>query len=322
MSAYKKFNSQDVYVSTYTAKKNWIVSGSQYSDYGVVNLPGYSGSGAYTVSARNLHKNYDRRLVYESVHHLYYSSFTNGEMQTSSSFENFLQSSFNISGSRDLSEVISVYSLSRDIYGTAVQPNSFQIKPDEDTEEYVVTGYANGVVETVGKLYGSSTAWGVGATKRRRRPRKKVPGYTETIVDDGEGNLYLKNKYSDQPNTIKVGNIIYTHGQIVLANDIVAKYFNNYVDGEIKWKSTHPIYTYNYHCKLKESEFTHTLNPSAISGSNGDIAANVAGEEFSPYITTVGLYNDANELIAIAKTGQPIPIPKDSDMTIVAKIDL
>lgn len=322
MSAYKKFNSQDVYVSTYTAKKNWIVSGSQYSDYGVVNLPGYSGSGAYTVSARNLHKNYDRRLVYESVHHLYYSSFTNGEMQTSSSFENFLQSSFNISGSRDLSEVISVYSLSRDIYGTAVQPNSFQIKPDEDTEEYVVTGYANGVVETVGKLYGSSTAWGVGATRRRRRPRKKVPGYTQTIVDDGEGNLYLKNKYSDQPNTIKVGNIIYTHGQIVLANDIIAKYFNNYVDGEIKWKSTHPIYTYNYHCKLKESEFTHTLNPSAVSGSNGDIAANVAGEEFSPYITTVGLYNDANELIAIAKTGQPIPIPKDSDMTIVAKIDL
>ena len=195
MSTYKKFNSQDVYVSTYTAKKNWIVSGSQYSDYGVVNLPGYSGSGAYTVSARNLHKNYDRRLVYESVHHLYYSSFTNGEMQTSSSFENFLQSSFNISGSRDLSEVISVYSLSRDIYGTAVQPNSFQIKPDEDTEEYVVTGYASGVVETVGKLYGSSTAWGVGATRRRRRSTKKIPGYTETIVDDGEGNLYLKNKY-------------------------------------------------------------------------------------------------------------------------------
>ena len=322
MSTYKKFNSQDVYVSTYTAKKNWIVSGSQYSDYGVVNLPGYSGSGAYTVSARNLHKNYDRRLVYESVHHLYYSSFTNGEMQTSSSFENFLQSSFNISGSRDLSEVISVYSLSRDIYGTAVQPNSFQIKPDEDTEEYVVTGYANGVVETVGKLYGSTTAWGVGATRRRKRARKKVPGYTQTIVDDGEGNLYLKNKYSDQPNTIKVGNIIYTHGQIVLANDIIAKYFNNYVDGEIKWKSTHPIYTYNYHCKLKESEFTHTLNPSAVSGSNGDIAANVAGEEFSPYITTVGLYNDANELIAIAKTGQPIPTSKDSDMTIVAKIDL
>lgn len=321
MSAYKKFNSQDVYVSTYTAKKNWIVSGSQYSDYGVVNLPGYSGSGAYTVSARNLHKNYDRRLVYESVHHLYYSSFTDGEMQTSSSFENFLQSSFNISGSRDLSEVISVYSLPRDTYGTAVQPNSFQIEPDDDSEEYVTTNYANGVVEVVGKLYGATTAWGVGATKRRRR-RKLTPGYTQAIVDDGEGNLFLKNKYSDQPNTIKVGNIIYTHGQIVLANDIIAKYFNNYVDGEIKWKSTHPIYTYNFHCKLKENEFTHTFNPSAIDGENGDVADNVAGEEFSPYITTVGLYNDANELIAVAKTGQPIPIPKDSDMTIVAKIDL
>ena len=73
---------------------------------------------------------------------------------------------------------------------------------------------------------------------------------------------------------------------------------------------------------MKENEFTHTFNPSAIDGENGDVADNVAGEEFSPYITTVGLYNDANELIAVAKTGQPIPIPKDSDMTIVAKIDL
>lgn len=321
MSAYKKFNSQDVYVSTYTAKKNWLVSGSQYSDYGVVNLPGYSGSGVYTVSAKNLHKNYDRRLVYESVNHLYYSSFTNGEMITSSSFENFLQSSFNVSASRDLSEVISVYSIPRDTYGTAIQPKSFQIKPDTDSEEYVTTGYANGVVEKVGFLYGASRRWGSGATGRGR-VRRRVPGYTETIVDDGEGNLYLKNRYSDEPNVTKIGNIIYTHGQIVLANDVIARYYNNYIDGEVKWKSTHPIYTYNFHCKLKESEFTHTLNPSAISGSNGDVADNVAGEEFSPYITTVGLYNDANELIAIAKTGQPIPIPKDSDMTIVAKIDI
>ena len=321
MSAYKKFNSQDVYVSTYTAKKNWLVSGSQYSDYGVVNLPGYSGSGVYTVSAKNLHKNYDRRLVYESVNHLYYSSFTNGEMITSSSFENFLQSSFNVSASRDLSEVISVYSIPRDTYGTAIQPKSFQIKPDTDSEEYVTTGYANGVVEKVGFLYGASRRWGSGATGRGRA-RRRVPGYTETIVDDGEGNLYLKNRYSDEPNVTKIGNIIYTHGQIVLANDVIARYYNNYIDGEVKWKSTHPIYTYNFHCKLKESEFTHTLNPSAISGSNGDVANNVAGEEFSPYITTVGLYNDANELIAIAKTGQPIPIPKDSDMTIVAKIDI
>ena len=323
MSTYKKFNSQDVYVSTYTAKKNWIVSGSQYSDYGVVNLPGYSGSGAYTVSARNLHKNYDRRLVYESVRHLYYSSFTDGEMLTSSSFENFLQSSYNISGSRDLSDIVSVYSLPRDTYGTAIQPDSFQIKPDSDTEEYVVADYANGVVENVGFLYGSGLAWRSGAgSTRGRRTTPRIPGYQETIVDDGEGNLFLKNKYSDEPNKDKVGNIIYSHGQIILANDSVARYYSNYINGEVKWKSTHPIYTYNFHCKLKEGEFTHTLNPSAISGSNGDIAENVAGEEFSPYITTVGLYNDANELIAIAKTGQPIPIPKDSDMTIVAKIDL
>lgn len=341
MSAYKKFNSQDVYVSTYTAKKNWVVSGSQYSDYGVVNIPGYSGSGVYTVSAKNLHKNYDRRLVYESVNHLYYSAFENGTIQTSSSFDNFLQSSFNISGSRDLSEVISVYSLPKGIYGTAIQPNSLEITPETGsafTEYHAFSAsvdstviYANSnlgysdtpnTIEIKGRYYGSVPNWKAGSTRRRISRGPVTDGHSETIIDDGEGNLFYKKNSGYELHPTKVGNVIYTHGQIILANDVIARYFNNYVDAEIKWKSTHPIYTYNFHCKLKENEFTHTFNPSALSGSNGDIADNVAGKEFSPYITTIGLYNDANELIAVAKTGQPIPIPKDSDMTIVAKIDL
>ena len=336
MNAYKKFNSQDVYVSTYTAKKNWIVSGSQYSDYGVVSLAGISGSRGYNVSDGFLFKNYDRRLVYESIRHLYYSSFKDGEILTSSSFENYLQSSFNTSGSRDINEVLSIYSLSRDTYGTAVQPKSIEITPDGDTEQYVEydadldtayaaknpsSDYARTTIERNGSLYGAVRKFGAGVNFGPFAP-PVLPGHTEKIIDDGEGNLFLTDNRTNTESKRKVGNIIYPQGQVIITDDEVARYYNNYTDGQIKWKSTHPIYTYNFHCKLKESEFTHTFNPSAMSGSNGDIAQNVAGEEFSPYITTVGLYNDANELIAVAKTGQPIPIPKDSDMTIVAKIDI
>ena len=108
----------------------------------------------------------------------------------------------------------------------------------------------------------------------------------------------------------------------MITDEIIASYYSSYIDGQITWKSTHPIYTYNFHCKLKESEFTHTYNPSALNGENGNIADNVAGEEFSPYFTTLGLYNDSNELIAIAKAGQPIPVPKDTDMTVVVKLDI
>jgi hypothetical protein len=65
-----------------------------------------------------------------------------------------------------------------------------------------------------------------------------------------------------------------------------------------------------------------TYNKTALTGSNGELASNVVGSDFTPYITTVGLYNDANELIAVAKTGRPIPKSQHSDMTFEIKIDI
>ena len=328
MGAFKKFNSQDVYVSTYTANKSWIVSGSQYSEHGVLNLPAHSGSGAYIPIPQNINKNYDRRLVYESIHHLYYSGFQDGVILTGSSYENYLQSSFNTSGSRILTDVASVYSLPKTIYGTAIKPKSLEIKPDGDSEEYVVAGYVRKeenkeFIEKIGFLYNSAFETNFGGSAGVVGINTVTGGdHTQKIKDDGEGTLYLENRTADGLSSRKVGNVIYPHGQIIITDDIIARYYSNYVDGEIKWKSTHPIYTYNFHCKLKESEFTHTFNPSALNGNNGDVADNVAGEEFSPYFSTIGLYNDANELIAIAKPGQPIPIPKDTDMTVVVKLDI
>ena len=40
------------------------------------------------------------------------------------------------------------------------------------------------------------------------------------------------------------------------------------------------------------------------------------------YITTIGLYNDANELVAVAKMGQPLPKSADTDMSMVVKLDV
>ena len=65
-----------------------------------------------------------------------------------------------------------------------------------------------------------------------------------------------------------------------------------------------------------------TYNRTATSGSLGQLANNITGSDFTPYITTVGLYNDANELIAVGKTGRPIPKTKNSDMTFEIKIDI
>ena len=54
----------------------------------------------------------------------------------------------------------------------------------------------------------------------------------------------------------------------------------------------------------------------------GDRNKNVTGGAFQPYKTTEGLYNDANQLIAVGKMSQPVPKPANTEMTIIVKIDI
>jgi hypothetical protein len=126
MSAYKKLNQQDAYITTYTPRKSWTVSGSQYADLGIQAVVGLSGSipyysktsdltyGGVRVPDQNIPQLYNRRLVFQSAYHLYYSLFNDSLVEATGSFENYLQSSFNISGSRYLDKRIAIFSLPKE----------------------------------------------------------------------------------------------------------------------------------------------------------------------------------------------------------------
>ena len=361
MSAYKKLNQQDAYISTYTARKSWVASGSQYRELGIQNIVGLSGSGAYIPNDLDLkyggniansgNTSFNRRLVFESNHHLYYSQFNNSVLTTSSSYENYLQSSFEVSGSRHLNTRVAIFSLPKEIYGTSLEPKSISILPDfvngGSFDNYVIDNYAtdqgvnstdaedNLYIENIDFLFGTT-----GANCNLADPdyilnesdyvQETIPNpgeYLDTpnsvkdcneIVDDGEGRLYFK--YSIP--RVYVGNVIYPHGQIIITDESVAMYYNHYFDAVLRWKSNLPIFTHNYHCRIKSGEFNHTLNKTALETSDGQIADLLSDPAFQPYITTVGLYNDANELIAVGKLGQPLPKSRETDMTIVTKIDM
>lgn len=82
------------------------------------------------------------------------------------------------------------------------------------------------------------------------------------------------------------------------------------------------IYENTVRCRINENDFNYTLNPSAIkSGSFGEYVDAVTGSEFRPYATTVGLYNDADELILVGKLSTPYPIPSNTDVTFVIRWD-
>lgn len=64
-------------------------------------------------------------------------------------------------------------------------------------------------------------------------------------------------------------------------------------------KSTH------YFCRLRNSEYNFSNNPSFVTGSQGDLAHPTMIKNPKVYVTTVGLYNRRKELVAVAKLSQP-----------------
>ncbi len=75
---------------------------------------------------------------------------------------------------------------------------------------------------------------------------------------------------------------------------------------------------------MRENEFNFSQNPTLISGSSnsGILYSFATGSYFDPFITTVGLYNNNKELIAVAKLAQPLPVSTITDTTILVNLDL
>ena len=75
--------------------------------------------------------------------------------------------------------------------------------------------------------------------------------------------------------------------------------------GLIKLQSEETITSNYVFVRARNSEFNYSTNPSNITGS-GDLRWNIMVNSPQSYITTVGLYNDNNELLAAAKISRPL----------------
>jgi len=343
MGAYKKLNKQDAYITTYTAHKQWALSGSQFDSYGIqaFNSAFKYNPTLQTQGPAPLTASYTAN----SLAQLYYPtrSSATGEI-ISHSFDYYYQTTLTLSGSRtyDKNRVSAgdtkpyLFSIPRNLYGVNIRPGSFKIKVDNPLEaatfvnDYVSNGYASN-----GGLPFLATTTDM------------------LFLDDAEGNIYLS---GSNPKYI-VGDLVYPHGMAIITDDLYAGFFqliqmprikNGIYSTATSWRSTlisfdssHPIFTHNYHCKVRESEYNFTHNPTAFSSSirttydstgeiystssmvnNGIINNKLTGSAFQPYITTVGLYNDANQLIAVGKMTSPIPKSANTEMTIIVKIDI
>jgi hypothetical protein len=72
--------------------------------------------------------------------------------------------------------------------------------------------------------------------------------------------------------------------------------------------------------RIKNGDFNYTTNPSMISGS-GEFYFPSLVDNPQTYITTVGMYNDANELLAVAKLSKPLVKDFTKEALVRVKLD-
>lgn len=73
--------------------------------------------------------------------------------------------------------------------------------------------------------------------------------------------------------------------------------------------------------RARNAEFNYSENPSFISGSTGEVIYPYFINSPQVYPTTVGLYNDANELLAVAKLSRPLQKNFTKEALVRVKLD-
>jgi hypothetical protein len=300
MSVFKQFLSQDVIVTPFKVNKSFTFYGGSSlitSDVGIDRLigtnitdtlfnpitdptTGYVNTGSY------------QRLVYNSIKELYYTNF--------------------LSSSKGDEAILTIID-----NGVILQSNKQQ-PSYENYLQSTLTPYRyfpTGSNDQIGIISIPSTLFG-----EQIKPKSfTLTSASNSLIDDGEGNIYLNNSSSI------VGNIIYSHGIITLTTASISGSINLYdyfITGSnitTSFESTYTIHETQYKCTIRESEFNLSYNPSLLSGST--LYDYATGSFFAPYITTVGLYDGQQNLLAVAKLSQPLPSSPTTDMNIIINID-
>lgn len=329
MSTFIKLNKQDAYISSYISHKRWIVDESEFLTYGIHTTTAISSSSDIEIS-NPITAEQESKLLYRSLDQLYYRQPNTSEVLdeygyvdlASYTYEKYNTTTLESKDVRALGDKAFVIEIPRNITGIAIKPTSFLLSTRNPFGDYILPDYID-----VDYIVEGAALPGQGNTVDNYMDVDYVEeGYVVgstttgdlTLIDDGNGNLI------DNDTSTKVGDIIYSHGLVIITDETIANNFIDQVivDYRLYFKSTKEILTHNYRCKVRETQLNATYNKTAYDNTTGELNTNVQNSYFEPYVTTVGLYNETHELIAVAKLSKPHPKSQFIDTTFVVSLDI
>ena len=339
MSVFKQFLSQDIIVTPFPVNKNFTILGDNFvsSNIGIdryvgTNYP-LSSSGDLGPTTGFISTGSYQFLVYNSIKELYYSNYLN----STASLGSPVVTASLIPGANKAGDVLVGPTSSAGRYWNYPQTTlTFEHYYPTSSNSYI------GVFSIPVGLFGNYIQPGT----------FNITSDSGSIYDDGQGNLIF-----ESTNAI-CGQIFYPHGLAVITSDsqpqgdtygtailgsslyglsdtIIVENFITSSNITCSFSSSLTIYETQFKCTAGQNEFNFSQNPTISSGSTtitssiGDfitpgqyIYSFATSSYFSPYITTVGLYNDNNDLLAVAKLATPLQISPVTDMTIQINIDM
>lgn len=295
MSAFKTLLTSDVVISPFEVNKSFSFYGSSsLFDNGVDRFIGKNIISDLFISGSNptgYVSSVNQSLMYNSIKDLYYSNFLQNQNGSDASTASF-NTDGTISGDRDTTNAYNYPQT------TLTQSRYF---PTGSNEEIFV-------ISTPSTLYGEYIQPGSFVFQDNTN--------NITLTDNKEGNIIS--------GSTNVGNIIYQHGIVIITNDISASLLYDNAEVTCSFSSSMTLYELQYRCNIRENEFTFSQNPTLISGSSNSGVINdfATGSYFNPYVTTLGLYNNNKELLAVAKLAQPLPMSSVTDTNIILNLDI
>ena len=99
-----------------------------------------------------------------------------------------------------------------------------------------------------------------------------------------------------------------------IANGIRNRIYN------ISFNNTTELNSTIYFCRANHNDFNYSSNPTYVSASKIRVKE-VSTDSPVSYVTTVGLYSAANELLAVAKLSEPLKKTPETELTLRVRLD-
>ena len=312
MGAFKQFLSTDVTVVPFVVNKSFSFVGSaSFASSNIERLLGSNIDPSSSLSANIfITSSISSSQLYNSIKQLYYTNYILNPISGSPYITNYLGQAI-----EDASQT-NVYSRFYNYESTTLfQTNSYNYTSNYGYERFFPTGSNAqiGIISIPKNLFGDYINPNTFSYKFLYNGLSELE-----LFDNGEGIIVDSGKSA-------YGIINYQHGTIVITDTytIDPSYFTSSLSSPTcSFQSSRTIYETQYKCTIRSDEFNFSLNPSLISGStDGTVYNFVTSSYFSPYVTTVGFYNENQELLMVAKLGQPLPTSQTTDTTILVNID-